>query len=197
MMRRTARLAVPVLLLGLGACAPAERAAEGGCWTTSTPEQLAERPSPLDSTMVTLGDAQAKVCFGRPSARERQVMGGLVQYGEAWRLGANEATGIHLPFPAEIGGVAVQPGSYSLYAVPDTAQWTVVVNGNAERWGIPVDDAVTAEDVGSFTVVPEALDAPVETLTLTFQETGPEAADLVVEWELTRVRIPVRRVAEG
>ncbi|HSG48933.1 MAG TPA: DUF2911 domain-containing protein [Longimicrobiales bacterium] len=195
MMRRMQRLAVPLVFLGLSACAPG--AEEGGCWTTSTPEQLAERPSPLDSAMVTLGDAQAKVCYGRPSARERQVMGGLVQYGEPWRFGANEATAIHLPFPAEIGGVAVQPGAYSLYAIPGTEEWTVVVNGNAERWGIPVDGEVTARDLGSFVVVPEALDAPVETLTLDFQATGPDQADLVAEWALTRIRIPVRRVAEG
>lgn len=197
-MNRTARIAVPVLLLlGLGACAPADQADEGGCWTTSTPEQLAERPSPLDSALVTLGDAEAKVCYGRPSARGRQVMGGLVQYGEPWRFGANEATALHLPFAAEIGGVAVEPGVYSLYVVPGTDVWTVVVNGSAARWGIPVDEVVTAEDVGSFIVSPEALESPVETFTVSFQPAGADEAELVAEWEFTRIRIPVRRVAEG
>jgi len=190
-MRRASILALPVLALAFAACAAPE---EGGCWTTSTPEQLAERPSPLDSALVTLGDGQVRVCYGRPSARGRQVMGTLVRYDEPWRFGANEATSIHLPFPAELGGVSVEPGTYSLYAVPGAESWTVKINGLVERWGIPIDEAVTAQDVGSFTVVPENLDAPVETLTMSFQGAGADEAALVVEWELTRLRIPLRRV---
>ena len=116
MTRLFPRIAVPLVLLGVAACAPADD--EAGCWTTSTPEQLAERPSPLDSAIVTLGDAQAKVCYGRPAARGREVMGALVRFGEIWRFGANEATSIHLPFPADIGGLRVAPGAYSLYVVP-------------------------------------------------------------------------------
>jgi len=190
-MRRATIFALPVLALGLAACAGPQ---EGGCWTTSTPEQLAERPSPLDSAVVALGDGQVRVCYGRPSARGRQVMGALVRYDEPWRFGANEATSIHVPFPAEIGGVAVEPGSYSLYAIPGSESWTVVLNGVVERWGIPIDEAVRAQDVGSFTVTPETLDAPVETFTLSFQDAGAHEASLVAEWESTRLRIPVRRM---
>jgi hypothetical protein len=53
----------------------------------------------------TFGAWEAKLCYGRPSARERQVAGGLVPYGEPWRLGANEATSLHVPFRARISSV--------------------------------------------------------------------------------------------
>ena len=155
MRRPIARLAIAVAALTLAACG----ADSDVCWTTDTPEQLADRPSPLDSTSVRLGESQLKVCYGRPSARERPVMGALVPFGAVWRFGANEATSIRIPFPAEIGGVAVQPGSYSLYVVPGQETWSVTVNGIVERWGIPVGPDVQAADVGSFMVPAEAENA--------------------------------------
>ena len=196
-MRHAARIAIPVLSLALLATACGDTAREAACWTTSTPEQLAERPSPLDSVMVTLGGAEAKVCYGRPSARGREVMGALVRFGEIWRFGANEATTLHLPFAAEVGGLTVEPGAYSLYAVPGPDAWSVVLNGAVERWGIPVDETVRAEDAGSFQVPVEATESPVETFTLSFQEADEGTAELVAEWENTRIRIPVRRLVEG
>ena len=120
-------------------------------------------------------------------------MGALVPYGEPWRMGADEATAIHVPFPARIAGVGVAPGWYSLYAIPEAKQWRIVVNRDARRWGTPINDAVRAKDVGSGLVSAEHLDAPVEALTMTLQPTSQSAATLNVEWENTRVRIPIER----
>ena len=120
-------------------------------------------------------------------------MGQLVPYGEPWRLGANEATQIHVPFPIRIAGANVAPGWYSLYVVPEAKQWRVIVNGEAERWGTPVDDTVRTKDVGSGVVPVERLDTPVETLTITLRRSSNTAASMDVEWENTRVRIPVER----
>ncbi len=164
------------------------------CWRRGDPAALARRPSPPDSAVATVDGATIKVCYSRPSARGRTIMGGLVPYGEPWRLGANEATGIHLPFAAEIAGVRVEPGSYSLYAIPGETQWTVVVNRSVQRWGIPIDDGVRAQDVGRGTVTAERLDQHVEQLTLRFSPGGSGTTELVVEWEHTRVRIPIRKV---
>jgi hypothetical protein len=35
-------------------------------------------------------------------------------------------------------------------------------------------------------------DAPVEGLTLTLSREGPRAATLAIEWETTRVEVPIR-----
>jgi len=121
-------------------------------------------------------------------------MGGLVPFGAPWRLGANEATTIYVPFSAEIGRVRVNPGTYSLYAVPGPAAWQIVVNGAAARWGIPIDSAVRAQDVGVDTVTAEAVNAQnIELLTLRFAPPVGKATELVIEWERTRLRVPVRR----
>ncbi len=164
------------------------------CWIRGSTDQLAHRTSPLDSAAVDIGGATVKVCYGRPSARGRKIIGGLVPFEEPWRLGANEATTISVPFAAEIAGVRVAPGAYTLYAVPGASSWRIVVNRGTERWGIPIDAGVRAEDVGTGTVSVEKLDRDVETLTLRFAPPTESATALIVEWEKTRVRIPVQRV---
>lgn len=181
-------------LLLLGAALPAALAAQAPqpmCTHRGADSALAKRASPLDSVQVTADGHTLKVCYGRPYAHARLIMGGLVPFGAPWRLGANEPTRIFLPFAAEIAGVRVEPGEYSLYVVPRETSWEVHVNKAVNRWGIPIDSAVQAQDVGKGAVPVETLAQPVEQLTLTLVAGAP--TELVVEWEKTRVRIPIRK----
>ncbi len=155
----------------------------------ATLEEAAERPSPLAATAIDLGSTQGQICYGAPSARGREIMGGLVPFGEPWRAGANEATAIHLDGPATIGGVPIDAGSYSLYVIPNESEWQVFLNSNVERWGIPISDEVRSTEIGSFTVTPEPTDQMVETLTYRFEPMGNGMGDLVLEWENTRIRM--------
>ena len=179
-----------------------EMAMEGGaeaaapmaaaCWTRSEPAELAERASPLDSTSVALDPGLVKVCYGSPQMRGREIMGDLVPFDRPWRLGANEATRIHMPSTGTIAGVEVEPGWYSLYAVPSANSWQIFVNASSERWGIPISGEVTAENVGSGTVNVQSTDAPVEGLTMTLRRNGSSGAILRIEWEETRVEVPIQ-----
>ncbi len=175
--------------------AGSSQAAPSPCWIRGPADKLAERPSPLDSIAVQVGSGTVKLCYSRPSARGRKVMGGLVPFDQPWRLGANEATSIRVPFAAEIAGVRVDPGTYTLYAIPGAAKWQIVLNRGVQRWGVPIDKEVRAGDVGVGTVTTESLDAPVETLTLKFAPPAGNTTELVLEWERTRVRIPIRRTS--
>ena len=166
-----------------------------GCARQGSPEAIASRQSPLDSAQVTVAGAVLKVCYGRPSVRGRQVAGGLVPYGQPWRLGANEPTTLHVPFAADIAGVRVEPGSYSLYVVASEKTWEVHVNRAVNRWGIPIDAAVQVQDVGKATVPVEQVTSPVEVLTLSFASPSGNGTELVVEWEKLKVRIPIRRIS--
>jgi hypothetical protein len=184
--------AAAVLVFGAPRVARAQDAADA-CWIQGDASGVARRPSPLDSTSVALDGGTIKVCYGRPSARGRAVIGALVPYGEPWRLGANEATAIHVPFRARIAGTDVQPGWYSLYVVPEAKQWRVLLNRTAQRWGVPINSLVREKDVGSGVVPVEHLDKPVETLTITLSRQSSSSATMDVAWENTRVRIPVDR----
>lgn len=157
---------------------------------------VADRASPYDSAMVAIGDAQAKVCYGRPSARGRTMIGGeAVPYGQLWRTGANEPTIIHLPVAVDIAGVQAGPGSYSLYTIPGPEEWTIIVNRSTEQWGheSQYTEQVRAQEVGRATVRSERTEEPVETFTIRAEPAAGDRADLILEWERTRVRIPVAR----
>jgi len=164
-----------------------------GCWIRGSASEANTRPSPLDSASVALDGGTIKVCYSRPGRHGRPIMGQLVPYGMPWRLGANEATTIHVPFAARIAGTNVAAGWYSVYVIPEAKQWRVVVNSEAQRWGTPIDDTVRTKDVGSAVVPVERLDKPVESLTITLRRTSNTAATMDVEWENARVRIPVER----
>ncbi|HUL04616.1 MAG TPA: DUF2911 domain-containing protein [Gemmatimonadales bacterium] len=168
-------------------------AAKDGCWFREEPAQLVKRASPPDSAVGTLGGAEVKVCYGRPSAKGRTIMGGLVPFDQPWRLGANEATTIHLPVAAKLGDISLKPGVYSLYAIPGAKSWQLVANSAAERWGIAIDENVRKQDVGAVTVPVEQTQAPVEKLTIRLEPAGANALSLVIEWERTRVRATLKQ----
>ena len=194
----------------LGACAPAadseadatagaEMAAaetqEISCFLQgSSLEEAAQRPSPLGETVIDFDGQTGKFCYGRPFMKGRVVMGELVPFGEPWRLGANEATAIHLPFAATVGGIELESGSYSIYAIPGELEWEFVLNSNFERWGIPIDDTVMSSNIGSFTSMARQMTEPVEQFTVLWQAQGGSEGHLVLEWEMTRVEIAVNLV---
>jgi hypothetical protein len=164
-----------------------------GCWFQGKSAEVAQRKSPHDSASVALDGGTVKVCYGRPHQNGREIMGKLVPYGEPWRMGADEATAIHVPFPARIAGVSVEPGWYSLYAVPGEKQWQIVVNSVSQRWGIPIDATVRAKDVGTGTVASEHLATPAEMLTIGLSKASPTVATMDIAWANTHVRVPIEK----
>jgi hypothetical protein len=154
---------------------------------------LATRKSPLDSLSFKVGPASVKLCYGRPSARGRTMLGEEIRYGKLWRTGANEPTMIHTTGPLVIAGIAVPAGSYSIYTLPDPKQWHVIVNRSITQWGheSQYTDAVKAQEVGHGTASSSAMSSPVETLTFRTEPGTAGAVNLLLEWEKTRVTIPV------
>lgn len=163
------------------------------CWFQDKPSEVASRSSAHDSATLAMNGGTVKVCYGRPKMRGRAVMGKLVPYDAPWRLGADEATAIHVPFAARIAGVSVEPGWYSIYAIPQEKQWTIVVNSDAQRWGIPIDAKVRAKDVGTGAAAVEHAAKPVEALTISLHATSPTMATMSIEWADTRVSVPVEK----
>jgi hypothetical protein len=151
------------------------------------------RKSPLDSLTFTVANKPVKVCYGRPSARGRVMLGTQVPYGKLWRTGANEPTIFFAPFPLRVAGLPVPPGVYSLYTVPGAREWEIIVNRSISQWGHENEytDKVKAQELGRAKVKAEAVAPAVETFTIRSEPGGDKAASLLLEWEKTRVRIPV------
>jgi hypothetical protein len=160
-----------------------------------TPQRpVANRASPYDSTWIEVGGKRALLCYSRPSARGRTMIGGEnVPFGKLWRTGANEPTTLHLPFTAEIGGVSLEPGSYSIYTVPDPDEWEFILNRSTSQWGTNIEytPQIQKQEAGRARVKPEKLDAHVEMFTITNKRTGAKSSDLILDWERTRIRVPV------
>ena len=85
------------------------------------------------------------------------------------------------------------PGVYSLYTVPGPKEWEVIVNRSVSQWGKEdqYTDKVKAQELGRAKVKSETISAPVETFTIRAEPVGGDA-NLVLEWEKTRVKIPVK-----
>ena len=163
-----------------------------GCWIRGAREDLELRISPFDSASVNLDGGTIKLCYSRPRKVGRPIMGRLVPFGEPWRLGANEATAIHLPGPGVIAGVEVPGGWHTLYAIPGPDEWRIVVNDETHRWGIPIAEGVRAADLGSGAVPVDALSETVEMLKIRLRRTSGRAAEARIEWDRTGVTVPIR-----
>ena len=153
---------------------------------------LEGRKSPLDSLTFQVANQPVKVCYGRPSARGRVMLGGKdIPYGALWRTGANEPTIFYAPTALKVAGIAVPPGTYSLYTVPGRTEWEIVVNRSISQWGKEdqYTDKVKAQEVGRAKVKSEPVSPPIETFTIRAEPDGKNA-NLVLEWEKTRVKIP-------
>ena len=76
-----------------------------------------------------------RVIYSRPQVNGRKIFGGLQEYGEVWRLGANEATEIEFFKDVEINRKKIKKGRYTLYAIPYADKWTLIVNKDTDTWG--------------------------------------------------------------
>ncbi len=156
---------------------------------------LEGRKSPLDSLTFNISDKPVKVCYGRPSSRGRTMLGGTsIPFGKLWRTGANEPTIFYAPVPLRVAGLSVPPGIYSLYTVPGPKEWEIIVNRSTSQWGEEgkYTGEVKGQELGRATVKSETLKTPVETFTIKAEPAGDKAAALLLDWEKTRVRIPVQ-----
>lgn len=155
----------------------------------------AARPSPLDSVTFSVGGTLAKVCYGRPSAKGRTMIGGgAVPYDKIWRTGANEPTMIHTSGRLSVAGIEIGPGSYSVYTVPGEHGWQIVLNRSTTQWGHErfYTGDVAAQEIGRADVESRRASSHVESFTMR-TEGGGDMITLILEWENTLVTVPIRQ----
>src|SRR6185295_16329236 len=156
---------------------------------------VAGRKSPLDSLTFSVKGKPVKLCYGRPSSRGRVMIGGPeVPYGKLWRTGANEPTIFCTPVTLDLAGLKVPLGKYSLYSVPGAKDWEIIVNRSTTQWGKEdqYTEKVKAQEVGRAKVPVETVAQPIETFAIRAEPPKGDAQALVLEWEKTRVRLPVK-----
>lgn len=138
------------------------------------------RPSPPAKASCSMGDgATISVDYSSPRVKGREIFGGLVKYGEVWRLGANEATTFVTNSELTVGGTKVPTGSYTLFAIPDQDKWTLVISKKTGEWGVPYPGADS--DFARVPMKTWKLKAPLEEFTISFDKSG-SGCTLRAEW---------------
>ena len=138
-------------------------------------------------TRPDMGLPLARVIYSRPHKQGRKVFGGLLKYGEHWRLGANEATEIELFQNATIQNKTVAKGRYIMYGIPQEGSWTIVFNSNIYSWGLKQDSTYERY---RFQIPSEKTGTPVEFYTMVFQKTTA-GADLLMAWDDVVAKLPI------
>jgi len=131
----------------------------GGGWFTGTPSHS--------------GPSRMIIDYGQPHARGRSIFGGLVPYGEVWRLGANWATSLALDVPMLIGELTVPRGEYTLFLLPREEGGELIVNSQTRHWGTDYDPS---RDFGRTSVARRVLDEFVQSLAITLEPDFPQEA---------------------
>lgn len=156
-------------------------------WVISTAFIYCTEAQSPASPRVTTEGKQVKVSYGQPSKRNRSIFGGLVPFGQVWRTGANKASEITFEKEVIFAGQPLKPGTYSLFTIPAKEQWTIILNSQLNQRGAFEYDKYKNKNVLEVKVPVMEIHPDIEKLTYRFNEKN----HLVIEWETTRVTIPI------
>jgi Protein of unknown function (DUF2911) len=151
-------------------------------------------PSPADISYLWANgkkgsDPVARVVYGRPQKKGRTMLGDKEPFGKVWRAGANETTEIKLWKAVTFGDKVIPAGTYSLYAIPDKTEWTIIFNTKLDTWGAYAYEE--SKDIARIKVPAGKTASEVEAFTIAFD--GKEGAgNMYLAWENTLVTVPVK-----
>jgi len=146
-------------------------------------------PSPPAKADCKFPDGKTiHVDYSSPRMRGRKIYGGLVPWGEPWRAGANEATTFVIDADMNVAGKAVPAGSYTLFAVPNPDNWTLIVSKATGEWGIPYPGE--SSEFGRVPMKMSKLPSPLENFTIAFDPSGGVCA-MRLDWETTRASVQI------
>jgi hypothetical protein len=141
------------------------------------------RQSPHETISAVIGDKKSgnrvTITYGRPNAKGRQIWGGLVPYGKAWRAGADEATTLTTQQAIKIGNDTIPAGTYTLYTVPTEKDAKLAFSKKTGGWGIPVNEK---EDLVRVDMKKEPLDKKVDQFTIVIGSAGATGS-IKMMWE--------------
>ena len=156
-----------------------------------SPMDIAYLPSDYPIMKMTGGAKPlplARVIYSRPHRQGRAIFGGLIKYGEPWRLGANEATEIEFFQPVTIQNKKIPKGRYVLYCIPQEDKWTIVFNSNLYSWGLKPHEE---QDLYRFDIPVTTRANVLEYFTMVFEQPS-ENYELVMAWENKEGRLPLQ-----
>ncbi|AEH01436.1 DUF2911 domain-containing protein [Lacinutrix sp. 5H-3-7-4] len=134
-------------------------------------------------------EPQIRVTYSRPAKKGRDVFGGLLKFGEAWRIGANESTEILFVNDVNFGGKNIKAGRYSLIIIPTATEWTLKLNTGLDGWGNYGYDA--SKDIASITAPVAKSSKEIENLSIALYEASKNTVHLKIGWDKSIAEFPI------
>jgi hypothetical protein len=145
------------------------------------------RVSPHETTSTVVDGNRVTITYGRPFTKDpksgdmRKIWGGLVPYGKAWRLGADEATTLITQQPISFGETTIPAGAYTLYMVPaENGSSKLAISKRIGQWGVGVDEK---NDLARVDLKKTTLDNPVHQLTISVDKNPAGGGVIKIKWE--------------
>lgn len=133
-----------------------------------------------------------RVTYSRPHKSGRSTIFGdsavLVPYGKLWRLGANETTEIEFLKPVTIENKKINPGRYSVYAIPLKNKWTIILNSAMYTFGDFNYDI--SKDVVRANASIYKSKFQLETFLIYFQKTN-NGCNMIMAWDDVIASLPI------
>lgn len=146
-----------------------------------------KRVSPHETVSAVIDGSRVTVTYGRPytknpkTGENRKIWGGLVTYGEVWRLGADEATTLITQKPLVFGETTIPAGAYTLYMLPlEDGSAKLIVNKQLGQWGTQYDEK---QDFARIDLKKEALEKPLDQLGVTVSKNSDGGGIIKIMWE--------------
>jgi hypothetical protein len=148
-----------------------------------------KRVSPHETISAVIDGNRVTITYGRPYTKNprtgemRKIWGGLVPYGEVWRLGADEATTLITQKPLMFGDTMVPAGTYTLFMLPqEEGVSKLIINKQTGQWGTQYDEK---QDLARIDLKKGASEKPADQLTVAVAK-GPSGSGVItITWEDT------------
>lgn len=148
-----------------------------------------KRVSPHETISAVIDGNRVTVVYGRPYTKDphtgesRKIWGGLVAYGNVWRLGADEATMLITQMPIVFGETTIPAGAYTLYLLPqEEGPAKLIVNKQLGQWGTQYDEK---QDLARIDLKKEVLEKPADQLVMAVSKNPNGGGNLQIMWENT------------
>jgi hypothetical protein len=147
------------------------------------PQPTAVKPSQHGTVTQQVANTTITVDYNRPVARGRDLFGAppsIVPYDRVWCPGADDCTTITVSTGVTIEGHALPAGTYTLWAKPGAAKWTMIVNRAHPTFHTRYA-SVADQDLLMLEVTPRA-GSHMETLAFYFPVVNAKHAEVVLHW---------------
>ena len=148
------------------------------------------RRSPIGLATYKSNENYIKITYGRSSVKDElnPVFGTIIPLRKLWRTGNDDATELTIIKDVGLNDKLLKAGTYTLFTIPDTATWTLIVNSEVGQWGLfkyQKDNDIIREELPVYKAPKVFKEFTI------FIEESKKGADIIMIWGRTAIRIPL------